>query len=92
MGNRLYVKIPNVNYDINNLELGKPSDLIYEEFFSKRINTDELVHFLDLKEYLLELLEINDQATDHKLYNLDLLNDLVDFAIKNKYDVYFYLF
>jgi hypothetical protein len=95
MGYRLHVTIPNVpNYD-SFLELGKQYNSKWNNFNNKWFgeNRDEgLIDHEDIIKFYKEYIKINDKVGDYKLYNTDKLKKLLEYALKNKYSVYFVSF
>lgn len=99
MGYRLYVCIPNVECEYKDLvELGKRYDSTWSGFddywFGENVeNQDVLLYSDDLDEFYEDLKQIDDinvkYGSMYTLYNLDYLEELIDFAKEHKYKVYF---
>lgn len=98
MGYRLHARIPNVSEYNDELELGKQY-VGWEDFKEKWLG-DSCSCSLKGKEYLLEfyndILETNKQIEKeyskedrYDLYNLDLLKEMIDYAIKYDYEISF---
>lgn len=92
MGYRLHATIPNIqNYD-NHIELGKQVDYKWVEFndkwFSPGFDGGTILSE-DLQEFYEELVEINKKPGQYDLYNLDLLKEYIDHAVKHKYTMHF---
>lgn len=101
MGYRLYAFIPNVSGYNRELELGKQYDVyVWNDFNAKwfgafnarwfgESNDTGLIGADNLLEFYDELLDANSNAAEYPLYNLDLLKEMIDYAVKNGYDMYF---
>lgn len=103
MGYRLYATIPNVDYENNYLELGKQYEeaLVdvndkwgFSDNDERLFETQYMSEGESLRDFVNELKEVNEELVEnnaeHYLYNLDLLDKLVEFAIENKYTIWFY--
>lgn len=74
------------------LELGKQYDSKWDEFNNYWFGNGEdqgLVYSEDLKEFYTELVAFNTIRGDYKLYNLEDLEEMIDYAIENKLAIYF---
>lgn len=92
MGYRLYAQIPNIKGYNRRIELGKQYDGVWDEFnyywFGENTDCGLILHS-DLEEFLNHLLETNEEAEEHKLYNLDQLKEMIEHATVNMLDMYF---
>lgn len=103
MGYRLHFEIPNVRHESLNrssLELGKMYEN-WDEFLNKYDDLDDdlgLIFNLDWQlaeftDFVKDLKEHNDNLIkndlEYSLYNMELLDELVELAIENKYIVRF---
>lgn len=89
MSIRLHASIPNIR-DIT-LELGRVDNEDWEEFTEYWFNdSDMLISHLDLPIFNNSLLDYNDNVPeDRKLYNLDLLVEMIGYAIDKGYSMFF---
>lgn len=100
MGYRLHATIPNVEHEYNDLELGKQYNPVWDLFNESWGFSDEDESLFDasinwvpdqLREFFEALKKINDLLSeDEQLYNIELLEELIEFAIENKYVIWFY--
>ena len=92
MGYRLHASIPNVEYVNNNLELGKQYDDKWDDFnyrwFGEGRDTG-MIYKLDLQEFLTELKAVNAEPCRYELYNIEALEEMIQYAILYEYDLYF---
>ena len=91
MGYRLHARIPNVA-GVRELELGKQYDDKWDDFNHKWFGEgrDEgMIYRLDLQEFLAELKAVDAEPGLHDLYNIELLEEMVQHAILHDYDMYF---
>lgn len=93
MDYRLYAFIPNVSGYDTDLELGKQYDANawydFNAIWFGAFNDAGLVGTNNLLEFYYDLLDANSLAAEYPLYNLDRLKEMIDHAVKNKYDMYF---
>lgn len=92
MGYRLHATIPNIKPYDKDLELGKQYDSKWEFFNYKWFgenNDGGRISHEDIEEFYAEYVEINNQPSDYKLYNTELLKEMVDYALLHKLDMYF---
>ena len=92
MGYRLHASIPNVAEFRRSLELGKQYDGKWDDFNYKWFGEDRdggMVHRLDLLEFLTELKAVNAEPGHHDLYNIEILEEMIQHAILHGYDMYF---
>lgn len=93
MGYRLHAIIPNVVYEDNSLELGKQYDQkwnrLNDYYLCKECNSG-LIHPHQFDDFLDLLNEINIEVETYKLYNIDLLEKMMEYAKENDYSIYFY--
>ena len=91
MGYRLHATIPNVKPFDHDLELGKQYDGKWDDFNNYWFAGSDhgRVSSSDIIDFYIELTYINDQPGEYKLYNLDLLEKMVSYAIKHKMDIHF---
>lgn len=92
MGYRLHVTIPNVKPYDKDLELGKQYDPKWDNFNDKWFGNEldgGRIRYYEIEEFYNEMLAINNELDEDKLYNLDILKEMVDYAIEHKLDVYF---
>lgn len=93
MGYRLHASIPNVNGFNNDLELGKQYDYAAWDGFNDKWfgaeNDTGFVRAEDLLEFYDDFLDANENATKYPLYNVDVLKEMIDYAVKNNYVMYF---
>jgi hypothetical protein len=96
MGYRLHASIPNVEYEDNNLELGKQYNSRWDEFNYTHFGKDDGLGMLipgifddflrDLKRINREIIENNEE---YDLYNIEKLEKMFEFAKEKNYYVYF---
>lgn len=96
MGYRLYASIPNIEYEDNNLELGKQYNSRWQDFNKTYFNNYDGVGMLipDMfDEFLRDLKMINREIIENKedfdLYNIEFLEKMFEFAKENNYYIYF---
>lgn len=97
MGFRLHIRIPNVKEYDSDMELGKRYDDTWDEFNDKWFEdgyTHDLVLFSDdAQQFLEELIEVDkvnvENGSIYTLYNLEIAQDLIDYAKQNNYVVLF---
>lgn len=91
MGYRLYATIPNINYSENFLELGKQYDRKWDDFNNFWFGEFDggLIHPADLSEFLSELKKVNNQPGEYELYNIELLEEMIQHAILYDYSMFF---
>lgn len=97
MGFRLHISIPNVKEYDRDIELGKRYDSTWGEFNDKWFEdgvTQDLVLFSDMaQEFLDDLIEVDKvnvgNGSRFTLYNLEIAQDLIDYAKQNNYVVLF---
>lgn len=99
MGYRLHAVIPNKTVpdyeEITYLELGKQYDYKWDIFNDKWFGENKdsgLLHPDELQEFYEELVRVDKQEGDYKLYNLDVLKEFIDYAIENNYYMLFISF
>jgi hypothetical protein len=99
MGYRLNVMIPNDEKYSQWIELGKQYHDTWYDFNNNHFGEnkdDGLFHYDYIKDFYNDLLETNNKVSkvseDYKLYNLDILKDIVYYAVENKKYVYFMSF
>lgn len=103
MGYRLHATIPNVNYVDNNMEIGKLYDSIWDSVLAKYKFSDEddkvfVTHTDydadDLREFVKDIKKANaileGEESIYTLYNLELLDNMVEFAILHRYTIWFH--
>ncbi len=92
MGHRLHAFIPNINPYDEDLELGKQYDSKWiafnDKWFGEGNDCGRISHY-DIEEFYAEYVEINNQPSDHELYNTQHLKEMVDYALLHKVDIYF---
>ena len=97
MGLRLHISIPNVKEYDSDMELGKRYDSTWHDFNERWfeggyihdlvLDSDEAQYFLD---DLIEVDKVNvENGSIYTLYNLELAQELIDYAKQNNYDVLF---
>ena len=97
MGFRLHISIPNVKGYNSYIELGKRYDDTWGDFNDKWFEdgiTQDLVLFSDMaQEFLDDLIETDkvnvENGSIFTLYNLEIAQDLIDYAKQNNYVVLF---
>ena len=96
MGYRLYASIPNVNYEEENLELGKQYNSRWQDFNETYFGSYDGLGMLVpemFDEFLRDLKMINQEIIENKenytLYNIDKLEKMFEYAKENNYYVYF---
>ncbi len=96
MGYRLHASIPNVEYEDNNLELGKQYNNRWQDFNETYFNNYDGIGILipeTFDEFLRDLKLINreiiENDEEYDLYNIELLEKMFEFAKENNYYVYF---
>jgi hypothetical protein len=96
MGYRLYATIPNIDYEDNDLELGKQYDYRWDDFNDKWFGTTDGIGMLFpewFDEFLADLKMINqdiiENEEEYDLYNIELLEKMFQFAKENNYYIYF---
>lgn len=93
MGYRLHAGIPNVKHEkAEMLELGKQYDSKWGSFNDTWFGADQDSGFIypeDLDGFYEYLLETNQGVSKYKLYNLELLKEMFEFAKEQDYLVYF---
>ena len=92
MGHRLHATIPNIKPYDKDLELGKQYDSKWDNFNDKWFGEDNdsgRIAYEDIKEFYEEYVEINNQPSYYDLYNTEHLKEMVDYALLNKYDMFF---
>ena len=92
MGYRLHASIPNIKPYDKDLELGKQYDSKWDAFNDKWFgegNDSGRIGHEDIEEFYKELVEINNQQGDYDLYNIQYLKSMVDYALLNKFDMFF---
>ncbi len=92
MGYRLHASIPNIKPYDKDLELGKQYDSKWDAFNDKWFgegNDYGRIGHEDIAEFYVEYVEINNQPSDYDLYNTEHLKSMVDYALLNKFDMFF---
>ena len=92
MGYRLHASIPNIKPYDKDLELGKQYDSKWDDFNYKWFgegNDYGRIGHEDIEEFYKEYVEINNQQGDYDLYNTEHLKSMVDYALLNKFDMFF---
>lgn len=96
MGYRLYASIPNIEYEDNNLELGKQYNNRWAGFNETYFNYDDGIGMLIpemFDEFLRDLKMINQEIIENEeyytLYNIEKLEKMFEYAKENNYYVYF---
>ena len=92
MGYRLHASIPNIKPYDKDLELGKQYDSKWDAFNDKWFgegNDSGRIGHEDIEEFYKEYVEINNQPSDYDLYNTEHLKSMVDYALLNKFDMFF---
>lgn len=96
MGYRLHASISNVEYEDNNLELGKQYNNRWDDFnytYFGENNDSGMLHPETFNEFLRDLKTINREIIENKeeydLYNIEFLEKMFEFAKENNYYVYF---
>jgi hypothetical protein len=92
MGYRLHACIPNVKLYEEDLVLGKQYDEKWDTFndrWFETANDHGIIYPNRLEEFYKELIEFNTMYGEYKLYNLEELRKMFDYAIEHNYCVYF---
>ena len=92
MGYRLHATILNVPSHQDTIVLGKQYDHKWDGFNDKWFGEDRddgNIYHEDLAEFFDEFVEINKQPGEYELYNLELLKEMVDYCIENKFCISF---
>ena len=92
MGYRLHATIPNVKPYDKYLELGKQHDYKWEEFnyyWFGEYNDSGLIAYEEIEEFYEAYVEVNNQPSEYKLYNTELLKEMVDYALLHELDMFF---
>lgn len=92
MGYRLHATIPNVPPYVVNIELGKQYDYKWDSFNAKWFGDGldgGMIGYYEIEEFYSEMLAINNTLSEDKLYNLDILKEMVDYAVEHELDMYF---
>ena len=96
MGYRLHASIPNIDYEDNDLELGKQYNNRWDSFnkiYFNNYDGEGMLHPTMFDEFLRELKAINREIIanneEYDLYNIEHLEKMFEFAKENNYYVYF---
>ena len=92
MGYRLHAEIPNVNAkEAEQITLGTQTEQKWFYFNSAWFGEDQdsgMIEFYDFDEFYADMVR-TDKKSVNKLYNLDKLKEMFDYAKKYEYSVYF---